>query len=205
MIACTIGEVSPVGSNSSTFCEPVHTTTTPGPSITTTVPPGTTTEPQGTTTEPQGTSTEPPSTTPAGTTATVTFVATLQMTAAEFNSTQQILYKTGVAATLGVSIHAVVIGSVTEIVARRRLLATTIEVETIVTVPAEDAEAVSQAATSENLNTALEGGGIVVEEMSAPVVEGGSVSTPVESTAVESTPVPSNSVPVIHEWTQVGC
>ena len=101
---------------------------------------------------------------------TVTFTASLQMTLAEFNSTVRDAYVNGVALALSIQVYDVAIGTVTEVVARRRLLTTSIEVETILTVPSSEAETMANLTTTDSLSVGL-GPGIPVGDVSAPIIE----------------------------------
>ena len=140
--ACPAGTTSLVGSNSLGDC-----TGTPEPTTTTTTPTTQTTD------------------------STVTFIATLQMTLIEFNTTVREAYTTGVALAFSTQVSNVAIGTVTEFVTRRRLLSTYIEVETIVTVGSNEADSLANATTTESLSTELGPMGILVSDVSTPVVE----------------------------------
>ena len=102
---------------------------------------------------------------------TVTFIATLQMTLIEFNTTVREAYTTGVALAFSTQVSNVAIGTVTEFVTRRRLLSTYIEVETIVTVGGNEAESLANSTTTESLAAELGPMGILVSGVSTPVVE----------------------------------
>ena len=106
----------------------------------------------------------------------VSFKAAVAMSVAEFDSGKRASYISGVAQSLSVSIESVSIGSVTETISSRRLLATTIAIETIVTVSADEpdpqaaADAITAAATQDNLNAALSSSGIELTAMEPVVV-----------------------------------
>jgi len=97
----------------------------------------------------------------------ITFSATVQMSQAEFEATT-FAYSSGVATALRVAETAVSIISVVEqsMGRRRKLLLTSIVVETSVIVSVEDAEAVAGRITADNLNSALSSAGIFVEAVS---------------------------------------
>jgi hypothetical protein len=117
----------------------------------------------------------------------------MAMSLTAFDSTKRNEYVAGVAQALSVPVDRVAIGSVTETVSRRRLLTTTIEVETVATVPIGDAESVASAVTSENINSALESAGMAVQEVTPPAVQ----------QVVNTTPVTISDER--HEWIPVGC
>jgi hypothetical protein len=169
---CTSGT-----STTTTTTTPDFTTSTPTPVFTTSTP------------TPVFTTTPEPETPSVS---TVTFTATLLMSLAAFDSTKREAYVAGVAVALSLPTSSVTIGLVTENVARRRLLATTVDVETIVTVPSEDTGSVSTAVTPENLNSALEPAGMTTDGVSEPVVQAVVATTPV-------------SIGETHEWVPVGC
>lgn len=110
-------------------------------------------------------------TTPIPPIAKVTFKATLSMSSAAFTADKQRVYLQGVANALAVSISDMSIGEIIEIQVRRRLLATSIEVETIALVPEENAQSVSSSVTSENINAQLASAGMGVQAISPPVME----------------------------------
>lgn len=123
---------------------------------------------------------------------TVAFTSTMAMSLAAFDSAKRDAYQTGVAQALSVPIGSVAIGLVTETVSRRRLLSTTIEVETIATVPTEDTESVTGSVTAENINGALADAGMSVDDITPPEVQGLVATTPV-------------TIDGRHEWTPLGC
>jgi hypothetical protein len=104
------------------------------------------------------------STTPAPlSTVVVSFVAAVQMSAADFDGVKA-GYIAGVAVALGRAEADVRIVSVVSAIGRRRASARAL-VKTGVTVPAEEAESVSRAVTPDNLNAALGSRGITVAEV----------------------------------------
>ena len=122
----------------------------------------------------------------------ITFVASLLVSSSTFTPDIQNKFKGGVAGILMVDISRISIASVKEVQAGRRLLATSIEVETVGVVPTENSQAASEGVTSENLNNELASSGISVGPVSQPVVEKESP----ESTAVETTsPTPASVEP----------
>ena len=197
--ACPAGTTSVVGSNSFGDCTNVQGT--PEPTSTTTTPTTQTTD------------------------STVTFTATLQMTLVEFNTTVREAYTTGVALAFSTQVSNVVIGTVTEVVTRRRLLATSIDVETIVTVPSTQAETLANSTTIETLGNELETVGIPVGDVSAPVVEtvlpqttSPPTTSPPTTSPPTTSPVPVETTPTPYvppavppaapyqgEWVDVGC
>ena len=139
-------------------------------------------------------------TTPAPLESIVAFTVSLQITLAAFDDTMREAYIKGVATALGTQTSNVQIGSVTEVVQRRRLLTIAIEVETVVTVPTAESETLASSVTTESLSAELGPIGIPV----------GAVSTPVIETVVPSTPyVPPQKTPPpplpTDEWVQLGC
>ena len=103
----------------------------------------------------------------------VTFEATLLMTRAAFNQEAQDMYKRGVAIALSVSPSDISIVSVVEKAGnrvRRRLLDIKIVVETTATVSTDIAQSVVSSVTDENLKNQLTDSGIVVGEISQPVL-----------------------------------
>lgn len=179
----------------STVCSAPTTTPVPEPTTTTSTPvpePITTTstpvpEPIATTSTVEGLV----STTPVATQSmsTITFVITMAMSLAEFDSTKRGEYMAGVAQALAVPLGSVAIGLVTETVSRRRLLVTTIEVETVVTVPSEDTGSIEAKVTPENINGALASAGMTVDGVTQPVVAGLGDTLPIE----------------LHEWVLLDC
>jgi hypothetical protein len=123
------------------------------------------------------------------------------MSLVEFDSTKREQYVAGVAQVLSVPVSSVSIGTVTENVSRRRrrLLATTIDVETIVTVPSEDTGSVAAAATTENLNGELESDGMTTDGVNEPDIQMVVATTPV---VVTTTPI---TIGDLHEWVPLGC
>ena len=173
---CPPGTTSPLGSNSLGDC-----TTNQGAPATTTTPGPQTVE-----------------------LSTVTFTVTLQLTLAEFNSTVREAYIEGVATALSTQVSNVAIGAVTEVVARRRLLSTSIEVETVVTVPSTEAESLANATTAENLNAGL-GPSIEVGDVSAPVVETVMSTTTPPPSPPYVPPAAPPPPPIPSEWVSIGC
>jgi hypothetical protein len=109
---------------------------------------------------------------------------TLSMTITEFDTGTRALYLKGVAKTLSVQVSSIFIASVSERTASRRLLASTIAVETIATVPSDRATTAAASATFENLNRVFSSSGISVGSVS-----GKSVLRP-DVTATVSEPLP---------------
>ena len=105
-----------------------------------------------------------PTATDASTAVTVTFKASLQISATEFLGKQGD-YIAGVAAALGRAEADVSVVSVVEVVSRRRLLALSVLVETAVLVAAEEADAVAGAVTAAILNDALAAHDMTVSEV----------------------------------------
>jgi len=91
----------------------------------------------------------------------------MAMTTTEFDEVARDVYLTGVAQTLSVEKSSMTIGSVTEKTSRRRLLASTIEVETIATVPSDMAMATAAFATFEHLNRAFTSSSVSVGAVSS--------------------------------------
>jgi len=100
---------------------------------------------------------------------TVTFTTTLVVSLTEFNSKRD-EYVTGVAQALWVPLASVVIGQVSENPSARRLLSTIIVVVNTVTVPTDDAQTVSTAVTSNNLDNALSSRAIAMQTVSTTTV-----------------------------------
>jgi len=101
---------------------------------------------------------------------TITFWVKLQMSRAEFEvEATRAPYISGVATALGVAETSVSIVSVVEETTgrRRKLLLTSVAVETSVIVSAEQAETVADRITTDNLNSALSSAGLAVEEVSS--------------------------------------
>jgi hypothetical protein len=115
---------------------------------------------------------------------TVIFTTTLSMSLAEFD-TKRVEYVTGMAQALSVSVDSVTIGLVTDVASARRLLATTISVETLVTVPSGNLQNIAAAATSDNMNNSLRSLGIVVESTSPLQVDGMFISAHVKSSDID--------------------
>ncbi|KAJ1474415.1 hypothetical protein T484DRAFT_3264942 [Baffinella frigidus] len=115
----------------------------------------------------------------------VTFTATVAMSRAEFSADKQVAYVAGVAQALSVVPSRVAIASITDQSTRRQLLAASIAVSTIATVPKDKAAGVATAATAENLNRALASSGISVGAISSPKIPG-----PVADTSTPATFAP---------------
>jgi hypothetical protein len=112
----------------------------------------------------------------------ITFSATVQMSQADFKSQAAIFaYISGVATALRVAETAVSIMSVVEQSTgrRRKLLLTSVVVETSVIVSVEQAEAVARRITTDNLNSALSSAGIFVDGVSG-------ISTVTETAALSA-------------------
>ena len=199
--ACPSGTTSLSGSGSLGDCKNIIGTPRSTPIKTTTeqIPESTvefTTTPTST---PTGTPTIM-TTTPAPLESIVAFTVSLQITLAAFDDTMREAYIKGVATALGTQTSNVQIGSVTEVVQRRRLLTIAIEVETVVTVPAAESETLASSVTTESLSAELGPIGIPVGAVSIPVVETVVPSTPyVPPTKPPPPPLPSD------EWVQLGC
>ena len=198
--ACPGNQTSPIGSVNITDCTSgMGTSTSTSTHVFTT--PGFTTEPESQ----SSTSTSTPAFTPEPepqSLSTVTFTATLLISLVEFDSTKREQYVAGVAQVLSVPVSSVSIGTVTENVSRRRrLLATTIDVETIVTVPSEDTGSVAAAATTENLNGELESNGMTTDGVNEPDIQMVVATTPVVITTT-TTPI---TIGDLHEWVPLGC
>ena len=100
------------------------------------------------------------------------------MTLEAFDDAKRVVYVAGVAQSLSLAPSAVDIASVTQQFSgrrRRRLLAESVAVETVVTVSKEQASTVAAATTVANLNAALASSGISVGDLSARQI--GSAST----------------------------
>jgi hypothetical protein len=100
----------------------------------------------------------------------VSFMVTMAMTTTDFNLVVRDVYVTGVAQTLSTETSSVTIGSVTEKISHRRLLTTSIEVETIVMVSKDRASSVVEAATFENFSRAFMSSGISIGVVSEKIV-----------------------------------
>lgn len=91
----------------------------------------------------------------------VKYKATLAMTTAQFTTSKRTAYISATARSLSVPVTDVSIGTITEVNGGRRLLATEIQVETIIAVspdvvdPVATADAITLAASDENIITAL--------------------------------------------------
>jgi hypothetical protein len=129
---------------------------------------------------------------PALSMSTVSFTTTMTMSLATFDSTKREQYVVALAQALSTPVANVAIGLVTENVSRRRLLVTTIEVETTATVPAEDAESVSAAVTAENINGALASTGMAIDSVTPPEVQAVVATTP-------------TAIGALHEWVPLSC
>ena len=111
----------------------------------------------------------------------VHFRAAVAITTAQFDTAERNTYKSGVAQSLSVPVDTVTIGSVRGFqTTNRRLLSTSIAIETIITVvrhgrvdPETAADAIVQAATLSNLNAALDPHGLSINEMTTPFVKTG--------------------------------
>jgi len=130
---------------------------------------------------------------------TISFTTSLVMSLVEFDSTKRDEYRTGIAQALSIPVSSVTIGDVTETVVRRRLLSigrriltTSIEVETIATVPSEDADSVSAAVTNEDINGALASSGMAIESVTPPAVQEGVTTPPI-------------AIGILHEWVPLAC
>jgi hypothetical protein len=103
-------------------------------------------------------------------TSVVSFTVTLSMSLSEFDEVTRAIYVEGVAETLSLAESMVRIGTVSENSAARRLLASTIAVETIATVPSDRAESSAAAATFEKLNNVFTSSGISVGSVSDKII-----------------------------------
>jgi hypothetical protein len=101
----------------------------------------------------------------------VVFKAKLLMSLTDFTPDIRNTYANGVAMALSVSVSTISIGSVVEIQGGRRLLATSIEVETIATIPSEIAESTASAVTTDNIHAQLASSSISVGSISEPALE----------------------------------
>ena len=109
---------------------------------------------------------------------TVSFTVSLAMTSAEFTTIKQGEYKESVATAIGIPETSVVIVSIVEIQALRRLLSSSIAVETSATVPGVNAQAVSNAASSGSITTQLASAGMTATGVSKPTIVDTSTPTP---------------------------
>ena len=102
---------------------------------------------------------------------TLKFTSTLNMEVIDFNQSQRKVYVAGVARALGIEPKRVIITTVRDTTwSSRRLLASTVVVETTVRVPKEQAITVAESATPANINTQLASSGITVEAVSVVTI-----------------------------------
>jgi hypothetical protein len=137
--------------------------------------------------------------------ATVTFNVTIQMTLAEFLAEMRAQYIDALERAVNITGAKVQIISVTEqeLGGGRRLLATTLVVQTSVTIPAEEVADVMATTNSENVGRSLANTNITMDSVSASTVQfnyitvGATASTaPIDTPATTSGPtVPEPTVP----------
>jgi hypothetical protein len=126
-------------------------------------------------------------------TSAVTFTVTLAMSIADFGSSEREAYVNGVAEAVSVASSTVAIASVTEHFTRRRLLASTLEVETTVTVSQDKAVSVFFAAK----NLILEARDFQIEGVDVSASGAAAVTTTPTPAAPATASPPASTTPTV--------